>query len=63
MEITYPQLMTAAQKAESEQKDQPGEGVHARSTQAEGKGNIMRLSEQKIAAVSGSTEATDYHNQ
>ena len=36
MRITYPQLMTAAQKAESQQEDQSGEGVNVRSTQVEG---------------------------
>ena len=46
MRIMYPQLMTAAQKAESEQEDHAGEDVHARSIQAEGKDEIMRLSEQ-----------------
>ena len=44
--ITYAQLMTAAQKAELEQEDQPGEGVHVRSTWVEGKDDIVRLSEQ-----------------
>ena len=45
-EITYPQLVKAAQKAESEQEDQTGEGIHVRSIQAEGKDDITRLSEQ-----------------
>ena len=48
MRITYPQLMTAAQNAELEREDQPGEGIHARSTQAEGKDDIIRLSEQIV---------------
>ena len=34
--ITYPDLMTAAQKPESEQEDQPGEGICVRSTQVDG---------------------------
>ena len=44
MRITYPQLMMAAQKAESEQEDQLREGVCARLSQSEGKENITRLS-------------------
>ena len=44
--ITYPQLVTAAQKAASEHEDHTGEGIHVRSIQAEGKDDIMKLSEQ-----------------
>ena len=40
--------MTAAQKTELEQEDWPGEGIWARSTQAEGKDDNMRLSEQIV---------------
>ena len=46
--ITYPHFVTAAQKAESEQEDHTGEGIHVRSIQAEGKDDIMRLSEQIV---------------
>ena len=42
----YPQLMTAACKAESEQEDQLGEGVPGRSAQSEGKDDIVSLREQ-----------------
>ena len=45
MRVMYPQLMTTAQKAESEQEDQPGEEKCVRSTQAEGKDDSMILSE------------------
>ena len=38
--------MTAAQKAESEQEDHTGEDIHVRSICAEGKDDIVRLSEQ-----------------
>ena len=48
MRITYPQLMTAAWKAESQQEDWPGERIHARSTEDEGKDDIMRLGEQSM---------------
>ena len=62
--ITYPQLVKAAQKAESEQENLPGEGISVRSTQAEGKDDITRLSEQIThTAASGNTEATEYHSQ
>ena len=44
--ITYPQLVTAAQKAESEHEDHTGEGIHVRSIQAEGKDDNAMLSEQ-----------------
>ena len=44
--ITYPQLMTAAWKVESEHEDHTGEGICVRSIQAEGKDDIMILSEQ-----------------
>ena len=44
--IAYPQLMTAAWKAESEQEDNTGDGIHVRSMQAEEKDDIMRLSKQ-----------------
>ena len=46
--ITYPQIMTAAQKAESEKEDHTGEVVHVRSIQAGGKDDITRLSEQIV---------------
>ena len=46
--ITYPQHVTAAQKAESEQEDHTGEGIHVRSIQAEGKDDITRLSKQIV---------------
>ena len=46
--ITYSQLVTAAQKAESEHEDCTGEGIHMRSIQAEGKGDIVKLSEQIV---------------
>ena len=42
--ITYPQLMTSAQKAESEQEDHAGEGICVRYIKVEGKDDIMRLS-------------------
>ena len=42
----YPQLVTIAQKAESEQEDRPMEGVWVRSVQSEGKDKIVRLKEQ-----------------
>ena len=38
--------MRAAQKAEPEQEDCTGEGIHMRSIQAEGKDDIMRLNKQ-----------------
>ena len=41
----YPQLMTAAHKVESEQKDRSGEVVQVRSAQSEGRDNIMSLRE------------------
>ena len=41
----YPQLMTAAHKAESEQEDQPHEGVQVRSSQSEEKDSIVSLKE------------------
>ena len=40
--------MTAAWKDEWEQEDWPGEGIWVRSTQAEGKDDIVRLSEQIV---------------
>ena len=46
--ITYPQLVTAAQKAESEQEDHTGECISVRSFQTEGKDDIARLSEQIV---------------
>ena len=46
MRIMYPQLMTAAHKAASEQEDQPQEGVQVRSSQSEGKDGIANLREQ-----------------
>ena len=42
--ITYPQLVTAAQKAESEHEDHSGENIKVRSVQAEGKDEIGKLS-------------------
>ena len=44
--ITYPQLVTAAWKAESEQEDHTGESISVKSVQAGGKDDIMKLSEQ-----------------
>ena len=44
--IMYPQLMTAAQKAESKQEDRPGEGVRVRSAQLDGRDDITSLKEQ-----------------
>ena len=44
--IMYHQLLTAAQKAESEQEDHTGEGIWVRLTQAEGKDDITKLSKQ-----------------
>ena len=46
--ITYPQLVTAAQKAESEQEDHTGDGIHVRSIQPEGRDDIVNLSEQIV---------------
>ena len=42
LHVTYPQLMTAAQKAESEQEDHRDEGICVRSIQADGNDNITR---------------------
>ena len=45
--IMYPQLVTVAQKAESEQEDHTGESIWVRSVQmTEGKDDIAKLSEQ-----------------
>ena len=44
--MMYPQLMTAAHKAESEQEDQPREGFQVGSAQLEGKDSIVSLREQ-----------------
>ena len=46
MRIMYPQLMTAAKKAASEQEDWPREGVWVKLAQSEGKANVVRLREQ-----------------
>ena len=46
--ITYPQLVTAAQKADSEHKDHLGGSIQVRSVQAEGKDEIMKLSKQIV---------------
>ena len=46
--ITYPQLVTAAQKAESVHKDHTGESIMGRSIQAEGKDDIVKLSRQIV---------------
>ena len=46
MRIMYPQLMTAAHKAESEQEDWPREEVWVRLAQLEGKDGIVSLREQ-----------------
>ena len=46
MRVTYPQLMATAHKTESLQEDHPREIVWLRSAQAEGKDDIIRLSEQ-----------------
>ena len=43
--ITYPQPVTAAQKAESEHEDHSGESIWVRVVQAEGKDEIVKLSE------------------
>ena len=39
--IIYPQLLTAAQKAETEHEDHTGEGLCVRSIQAEGKDDTV----------------------
>ena len=44
--ITYHQLLTAAQKAESKQEDHTGENIQVRLIQAERKDDIAKLSEQ-----------------
>ena len=44
--ITYPELVKVARKAKSEQKDHTGESVWVKSVQAEGRDDIMKLSEQ-----------------
>ena len=44
--LMYPQLVTAACKAESEQEDQLSEGVQVRSAWSEGKDGIVNLREQ-----------------
>ena len=44
--IMYPQIMTAAHKAESEQEDSPREGVQVRLAQSEGKYSIMSMRKQ-----------------
>ena len=62
LRIIYPQLMTAACKAESEQEDQPREGVQGRSAQSEGKDSIEHLKEQIIqlpVAVQGPTTTSN----
>ena len=46
--ITYLQLISAAQKPESEQEDHKGEGIHVISIQVEGKGDIVILSKQFV---------------
>ena len=46
--IMYPQLMTAAHKAESEQEGRPREGVQVRSAQSEARDNIVHLREQIV---------------
>ena len=51
MRIAYPQLMTAAWKAKSEQEDWPGECICGRSTQAEGKDDILIFEWANCAAV------------
>ena len=43
-QIMYPKLVTAAQKAESGQWDHTVESVWVKSVQAEGKGDIVKLS-------------------
>ena len=48
MRIRYPQLVTAAWKAKSEQGDQPWESIWVRSTQAEGWDDIVRLSKKIV---------------
>ena len=44
--VMYPQLMTAAHKAESEFEDRSGEGTQVRSVQTERGDEIMTLEEQ-----------------
>ena len=44
----YPQLMTAAQKAESEQENRPRKGVWVRLAQSEGKDKILSLKQQIV---------------
>ena len=46
LSVMYPQLVTAAWKAESEQEDTLGEGVWVKSAQSEGKDEITNLKEQ-----------------
>ena len=46
--ITYPQLVTASQKVESEQEDYMGENIWVRSSQEEGKDDIVKLSKQIV---------------
>ena len=58
MRKIYPEFMTAAHKAESEQEDRPGEGVQVRSAQSEGKDSIVSL-RAKCTAASGGVVATE----
>ena len=44
--VMYPQLVTAACKAESEQEERLGEGVQIRLAQSEGKDKTVSLKEQ-----------------
>ena len=62
MRIMYPQLVTAAHKAESEQEDSHVEGVQARWAQSEGKDGIVSLRDNILLAASGSAGATENCN-
>ena len=44
--ITYPHLVIAARKAESEHEDYMGESFQVKSFQAEGRNDIMKFSKQ-----------------
>ena len=54
--IMYPQLLTAACKAEPEQEDRPEEGVLLRSVQLEGKDEITGLKKTNCAIMGGDPE-------
>ena len=46
VQIMYPQLVIAAWKAESDQEDHTGECIQVKSAQADGRDDMVKLSEQ-----------------